>query len=78
MDFAAIQADVAQLQHTGHLCQQQDLHKQLLDFRQKVLAKVGNRVMIWVQSTCNVSKWNTFIGGSFSILRELNTPVAYP
>ena len=45
MNFAAIQAEVAQLQHPRHLRQQQDLHKQLVELGQKGLAKVRESVM---------------------------------
>jgi hypothetical protein len=37
MDLAAIETDVAQLQHLGRLSQEQDLYKQPFDPAKKVL-----------------------------------------
>ena len=51
VNLAAVQTDVAQLEHTSRLCQEQDLHKQLLDLRQEGLAKGGNGIVVGVQTT---------------------------
>ena len=69
MDFAAIQAEVPQLEHSGGLGHQQDLHKQLLDLIQKRLAKMGDRIVIRMQSASDETKGNTFVGGFLNLAR---------
>ena len=63
MNLAAIQAEVPQLEHPGSLCHQQNLNKQILELRQKRLAKVGDGVVIRMQSACQIAKGNVFISG---------------
>ena len=73
MDLTAIQADVAQFQHSGQLGQQENLHKQFLDFSEKGLAKVGNRVVVGMQTPSNEPKGNTLVGGLFDLARTEKT-----
>jgi NOL1/NOP2/fmu family ribosome biogenesis protein len=54
LHLAAINKNIAQLQHTQMVCNQQDLHKQLLQLRQKSLAETVNAVVIWVQTPSNI------------------------
>ncbi len=65
VDLAPIQADVAQFQHPHRLRQQQDLHEQLLDFRQKSLPKGGDGIVVGMHIPGNETKWNRFIGRPF-------------
>lgn len=67
--IATIQADIAQLQHISSLRQQQNLYKQFFDFNQKLLAKVDNGDMIWMQTSSNVTKRNAFMGRFFDLVR---------
>ena len=62
MDLAPIQADIPNFQDPACLGQQQNLHKQILDLCQKVLPKMRDRVMIWMQSPGDIAHWYTFIG----------------
>lgn len=61
MDFAAIQAQVAQLQHPDRLGQQQNLDEQLFQFGQKGLTKMGNRIMVRMQIARNEPKRDAFV-----------------
>jgi hypothetical protein len=73
VNLTTIQTDVAQFEHTAHLCQKQDADKQLLDLRQEGLTKVGNGIVIWVQPTGNEPKRNALISGPLDFARAEHT-----
>lgn len=59
----------------GQLRRQQDLHKQVLNFDQNVLRKLA--IVSWSGGLHPATKRNArFSWVAFSILRELNTPLA--
>lgn len=51
----------------------QDLHKQLLDLRQKGLPKVRHGIVVGMQTTGDVAKGNGFVGCLFQIPRTEET-----
>jgi hypothetical protein len=67
MDLGSIQADVAQLQHTSHLGQQQHLHEQILQLGQERFAKGGQSIVIGVQVAGDEAEWHGLIGRPFQL-----------
>ncbi len=61
MELASIQTDVAQVQGPRFLGHQQDLDKQGLEIGQKRLPKVGDRVVVRMQTPRNEPKRDRFI-----------------
>jgi NOL1/NOP2/fmu family ribosome biogenesis protein len=61
LHLAPINKDIAQFQHTQMVCNQQDLHKQLFQLRQKPLAETVNAVVIRVQTARNINEGHRFI-----------------
>ncbi len=69
VDFRPVQADIAQVEPACCLRQQQDLDKQLPNFGQKGLPKIGNGIVVGVQSARNIAKGDRLIGGLFNLPR---------
>ncbi len=67
LDLTPVQADLAQLEKSQRLGQQQDLYKQRLELLQKTLAKRGQGVVIRVCIGGNVAKGNRVVGGLFQL-----------
>ena len=67
LDLAPVQADLAQLQKTQRLGQQQDLQKQRLELLKKPFAEGGNGVVIGMRVGRNVAKGNRVVGGLFQL-----------
>ena len=70
MDLTPIQTQVPHFEHPARLRHQQDWHEQVLDLCQKRLAKVGDRVVIRMQSACQKPKRNTFMGRLLYLARR--------
>jgi hypothetical protein len=67
------QADIPQLEHPSFLGLKQNLHKQRFDFGQKGLAKVGDGIMIGMQSTGNEPKGNALVSSFLNLARTEQT-----
>lgn len=72
MDFASIQADIAQFQFAHCLRHQQNLHKQIVQLWQKLLAEVGDTVMVRMHITANKSEGDHFVGRLLDLTRTEN------
>ena len=60
VDLAAIDTDGSQLQHAQLMSDDQYLGKQVHDFGQKGLAKVGDGVMVWMVAARKKSERDRF------------------
>jgi len=69
VDFRPVQADIAQLEHASSMRQQQDLDRQLSNLWQKGLPKVGDGVVVGMQTACDIAKGDRLIGGLFNLPR---------
>src|SRR5205085_505458 len=63
MDLAAVDADVSQLQQSHRLCQEEDLHEQILELRKELFAEGGDSVMVWRVIARKVAEGGSFPGG---------------
>ena len=69
MNLGSVKADVAQLEHPGHVGQQQHLHEQILQFGQERLAKGRQRVVIGVQVASDEAERHGLVGRAFQLAR---------
>jgi hypothetical protein len=69
MDFCSIQADRAQCQHTRLLCEQEHLHEELFEFRQKGASERGQRIVVGMQVPCDETERHRLIRRAFDFAR---------
>jgi hypothetical protein len=67
MHLGTVHADVAQLEITGGLSQQQHLDEQLFDLGPERLAEVRQRVVIRMQATRHKPEGQRLVGGLFDL-----------
>src|SRR6266699_5963747 len=73
MDLGPIQTDRPQFQHARLLCQQQHLHKEVLQFGQERAPKRGQGIMIRMLVACDETEWHCLIRGTLDLTRTEHT-----
>jgi hypothetical protein len=64
MNLRSIQADRAQCQYPRLLSEQEHLHEELFQFRQKGASKRGQRIVVGMQIACDEAKGHRLVRGT--------------